>query len=1002
MKNKYLLLNIVILVLGVILLLPTKNNDGVRKYHPRESEIEQYSAKGAAKYLNRIRANQETKRIDIKDVNAAQKGFRAMPQRKSGTDTWEFRGPDNIGGRTRALLIDKDNSSIMYAGSVSGGLWKSTSAGQFWKQIKYEGLNGEVENMNISCITQASNGDLYFGTGEGFYFRNASGVGGFIGDGIWKSTDNGETFKKLESTNPTTADDAFAWVYEVAADPTNENVIYAGTEGGLKVSTDAGNTWTNVTLDQGINVVGGEDVSVNADGLVVASISKKCYVKKPGESVFKLRSGKDSSQGGNLISNTNVARLEFAFAPTDPNYIYCSAISASPYGSLRNIYQSKDGGDNWVIIGKGGSDYFNPFRDQGVFDNVIAVNASNKDIIYVGGIDLYEGKAVATGDLFDWTQLSYWFLDYWRENYIHADMHAICFDLKNPKTFFIASDGGISRGFIDYENTPYLFKVMNNSYGVTQNYSVAANSQGHLLTGTQDNGSLVIDGQGNTHRSAREVHGGDGGHVAISDIRPTSSFVTQYYGGLYRNNDANYGDWNDFYTTNMIDLHWSADKGYTGLASGEGYFITPIAYWETDNDELGVDTVAFIARRDYEVDEYIVFSSENIFGAPIPITIEINEDHPEYGDTIGYKKSDTILFHDPYGSLFALGMARTVWLTREAASFVNPTNKDWFRAIKLGVFEGSFAPTNDPKEKTTQLVFSEDGDNLFIATNYGSVYRLGNLKHARDKATGCTEIDPDDVVTTLAKIGGFGNRAITGLAVDPNNGDNLIVTLGNYGNTGYVYLCTDATTAIANTGYGNFINMTHNLPVAPAYAALVEQTPNKGRVLIGTELGVFITEDVFTQASITLTWEPFNEGLDPIAVYQIDQTLTSKWTAKNGMIYIGTHAQGFFENSAFYVPNTIEASDPVVKVDGSKVQMSVYPNPVADMANVNYVLPKDAAVKMYLYSISGQLLMTIDGGYKVADTENSIQIQMNALPKGTYLLNVVAGQAQSTERIIKR
>ncbi len=118
---------------------------------------------------------------------------------------------------------------------------------------------------------------------------------------------------------------------------------------------------------------------------------------------------------------------------------------------------------------------------------------------------------------------------------------------------------------------PYVHKVMNNGYGVTQNFSVGANSLGHLLTGTQDNGSLIIDGQGNTPRNAREVKDGDGGHVAISDIKPTAAFATSYYGRLERNVDANYDDWNEFYSTNILDLHWAI-----GDNAGEGAFVNQL------------------------------------------------------------------------------------------------------------------------------------------------------------------------------------------------------------------------------------------------------------------------------------------------------------------------------------------------------------------------------------------------------------------------------------------
>lgn len=1002
MKNKYLLLSVAVVV-AVISFAFVVNVDKETKYSPRVEAQEEYDAEGAAEYLKWMRANPETGTIDVKDVLTAQEQYRNMPKRKNAA-TWEFRGPDNIGGRTRALIIDKDNSSIMYAGGVSGGLWKSESYGQYWAQIKYSGLGTDIENLMISCMTQASNGDIYFGTGEGFYYINGGGGGGFYGDGIWKSSDNGQTFEKLASTVVSAANDDFIVIYEIAADPTNEGTVYAGTSGGLKVTKDGGNTWVNVTLEGSSNVSGAHDVAVNSEGAVIASVQNKCYLKKADSDSFVLRSGKDESEGGNLITTYNVNRLEFAFAPTDPNYIYCSASAGN--NALRNVYQSKDGGDNWVIIGKGGSEFFNPLGSQGHYDMAITVNAADKDIIYVAGLDLWEGKAVATGNLFDWTQLSYWWMEHWNTEFVHADIHVLLFDKENPKKFFIASDGGISQGLIDHEGEPYQFKTMNNGYGVTQYYAVAANSKGHMLGGTQDNGSLVIDGIGNTVRNAREVRGGDGGHAVMSDIVPSAAYATSYYGGLSRNVDEQYRDWNEFYTADIINLHWATYGSWPGtMASNEGAFVTPIAYWETDNDEFGEDVVAFVARRDYEVGEDVVFKSENIFGAPIPKTIVKNPD-PTYPDTIGYKKGDTIFYDDPYGSLFALGMARTVWITRKAATFVQPDNKDWWMAIDFGVFEGSQNPPNTQgMEVTMQLAFSADGDNLFVATDNSNIFRLSNLKHARSKETGCNYTDPDKVVIEVTKIGSFSGRAVTGLATDPNNPDNLVITLGNYGNTRYVYYTDKATRLGSSSGGINFYDITDNLPKAPTYSALIEMG-NDGKVLVGTELGVFMADNVFEQASSTVTWEAFNDGLDPVPVYQIEQTVQrtdwkENWThGNNGMIYIGTHGRGFFENNLFHIVG-IEDEEPLVANNDFGIKTSVYPNPVNDMVNINYTLPEDGTVKVKIYSITGQLVMQFEGGSQLANESNTMQVQLNALGKGSYIINVSTQTAQASKRIIK-
>ena len=86
--------------------------------------------KGAIEYLHRLKANQNGE-IPIEAVINARKQVEARRgSRSSALNTtllWTEMGPDNVGGRTRAILIDKDNPNLIYAGGVSGGLWKSTN-----------------------------------------------------------------------------------------------------------------------------------------------------------------------------------------------------------------------------------------------------------------------------------------------------------------------------------------------------------------------------------------------------------------------------------------------------------------------------------------------------------------------------------------------------------------------------------------------------------------------------------------------------------------------------------------------------------------------------------------------------------------------------------------------------------------------------------------------------------------------------------------------------------
>jgi hypothetical protein len=199
----------------------------------------------SANWLNSRRVNQYTGTLDIADVVRAQEQVKALT-RKGGNSlnmSWDEIGPNNIGGRTRAFLIDKDNPSVCYAGSVSGGLWKTTTSGTSWE--KTQSGSGELfENLAVSCIAQATNGDIYYGTGEGPAVTTGTNQDehlGILGQGIWKSTDHGESFNRLESTWSTPeSKEAFALVYAIAADPTNASKIYAATVMGLRVSTDGG------------------------------------------------------------------------------------------------------------------------------------------------------------------------------------------------------------------------------------------------------------------------------------------------------------------------------------------------------------------------------------------------------------------------------------------------------------------------------------------------------------------------------------------------------------------------------------------------------------------------------------------------------------------------------------------------------------------------------------------------------------------------------------------
>ena len=169
MKKRALLVTIVsTAVLGSTMLL-WQDGTEVAQYTPR-TENSAAGFAGAEEYYKMLRANVNTGEIEEEDIIKVRKAYQsfASNQQKAavGLD-WIEMGPDNIGGRTRALIFDNQDptASTVYAGSVTGGLFKTTNLGSNWAKINN---SSGTANLNVTTMAQTSNGTIYVGTGEGF------------------------------------------------------------------------------------------------------------------------------------------------------------------------------------------------------------------------------------------------------------------------------------------------------------------------------------------------------------------------------------------------------------------------------------------------------------------------------------------------------------------------------------------------------------------------------------------------------------------------------------------------------------------------------------------------------------------------------------------------------------------------------------------------------------------------------------------------------------------
>jgi photosystem II stability/assembly factor-like uncharacterized protein len=228
--------------------------------------------------------------------------------------SWQNRGPNNVGGRTRALAVDINDENILLAGGVSGGMWRSTDQGNTWAKT-----TGSNELQSVTCVAQDhSNPNIwYYGTGE--WSGNSAGDPGafYLGDGIYKSNDNGLTWSVLQATStnlPQVWDQHFDFNHELVVNPTNGNLLVA-TTGGIYQSTDGGANFSLV-LEGGGNSRW-SDIVMSSTGTAFAVIDDQgVWTSTDGVNWSAIHPG--SETGFTLYAND---RKELALAPSNEDIL---------------------------------------------------------------------------------------------------------------------------------------------------------------------------------------------------------------------------------------------------------------------------------------------------------------------------------------------------------------------------------------------------------------------------------------------------------------------------------------------------------------------------------------------------------------------------------------------------------------------------------------------------------------------------------------------------------
>jgi photosystem II stability/assembly factor-like uncharacterized protein len=412
-------------------------------------------------------------------------------------------------GRIADIAVDPRNRSVWYVATASGGLWKTENHG-----VSFEPIFDQAGAYSLGCVAvDPKNPDtVWVGTGE----NQAQRAIGW-GDGVYKSTDAGKTWKNMGLAHS-------EHIAKILFDPRDANTVLVASQGplfsgggdrGLFKSTDGGQTWKpllQISQDTGVT-----DVAVdprNPDVMYAAAYQRRRHTSiivagGPEAAIFKTTDGGAHwSKLTDGIPAADLGRIALAISPQKPDVIYAT-ITTSVKEHKSGFYRSDDAGAHWRMV----SDYF-IVQDPEYYGEIYA-DPHQFDRVYLMDMAIRVtedgGKTIRPAGF-----------------QVHADNHALLFDPTDANHLIVGNDGGLyesydhGRSFRHYNNIP-----------VTQFYRVSADNGlpfYNLYGGAQDNGSQGVPSRTANRAGIRTSDwmntGGGDGFQSRADWQDASTVYT--------------------------------------------------------------------------------------------------------------------------------------------------------------------------------------------------------------------------------------------------------------------------------------------------------------------------------------------------------------------------------------------------------------------------------------------------------------------------------------------
>jgi hypothetical protein len=961
---------------------------------PKNLELRSFFTRARVQYEYDMLKDPVTGRIPLNYRREELAAARLLPQRirddggvfrTTANNTYQAAGPTNVGGRTRAVAFDRrygtGGNQVIIAGGVSGGIFRSANGGGTWTMVSPEDTAHNVVSI-VQDPRPGSQDTWYAGGGEAIG-ASAEELGAlYLGFGLWKSTNNGQTWSKLNDVIPGVVkrpdcpgtfllecfDHPFDMVHKIVVNPVNGHV-YVASHRRLVRSVDGGANWTIVfdTNESATADVGQTDIVVTTGGTLYFALNggspdvdlrgvwssltgnAGSWTRRAGGNTL----GTDSALGwrGNDFNGAS-RRIVMALAPSDQNTLYVTYENGQDHsgaGGLpeADLFRYTATTNTWTNLSvnvpdfPGQADGIDPFNCQFGYNLMVAVHPTNPNMVFMGGVNLFRSTSGFTNNTattwiggyrpqMDVRVYGYTEFEDDITRWSHPDIHALAFDPSNPNRAICANDGGLQitenitanpSGAGDIESVTW---TVCSNYQTLQYYRVTIDPEAGRMNfagGAQDNGTRYREG--------------------------TQFLATPTNNNQYRILSGDGG------AAALAKLNGNTQKLYCSAQYGDIRRITLQPGQITGGEQIKPNGLTAIP------------GNPGLFGEFVT-NFKLDQDNTED------------LYYVNWNRLFRTTSASTVsatgWTELTAVgNTVDPNGLSdntilTIRALELS--RGPYFPSHV----------------LYIGTTGGRVYRLNNPRAATASTV------PVDITPSAIRD----KAVIVDIASNPNNDEEIMIVASNY-TADNVRINNIWWTNNAKAATPTWRNIEGNLitPSIRSCAIIVKKDGSNNPITeyyVGTSVGLYSSTNV---SSGTTTWA--REGGN-VLNYAVISSLA--YRPQDNILLVGTHGNGMFFadlGSPDFRPNQNTGINDPVRNDNNFIKAAF---PTVAKRNIEYQIGNMFSVKklvIQIHSVNGQQVFRKETGY----VNGSLDV--TKLAAGAYVLTISSNdyKQQFVQKFVK-